>query len=308
MPLRIAVVGAGHMGRIHLEKLKIFEGIQIPGVVDIEEKLLKDVSRKYQIPSYKDYRKLLDSLDGVIIATPTETHYKIARDFLEHNTHVFIEKPITSQPEEANELIEIAHERGLVLEVGHLERFNPAFAKAFSSIKKPVFIEAYRASGFTGRSTDVDVVLDLMIHDIDLTLSFVRGEAREVKAQGISLVTDKLDMVNARIEFIDGCVASLTASRMSAKKERTFKVFEKDRYFYIDLLNGSLVSTIRNKSGKIETTEYTTEKVDSVKSELIEFIHSIKGEQNPTVRGEDGLRALTLANQIKQYIADRKSV
>jgi predicted dehydrogenase len=161
---------------------------------------------------------------------------------------------------------------------------------------------------FTGRSTDIDVVLDLMIHDIDLILSLVKENIREVRAQGILLVTDKLDVVNAQIEFTGGCVAHLTASRISTTKERTLTVFEKDRYLIIDLLNGKLTMTMKNKKGKIETTEYAAEKIDSVKLELMEFVDSIRGAKNPSIIGEDGLNALVLANQIKQYIAESKSL
>jgi predicted dehydrogenase len=308
MPLKMAIVGAGHMGRIHLEKLKTIKNVQITGIVDIKKQLAEGVSEKNHIPFFTDYRKILPLLNGVIITTPTETHYKIAKIFLENGTHVFIEKPITSKPAEANKLIEIANKKGLILQVGHLERFNPAYTRAIPFIKKPLFIEARRISMFTGRSTDIDVVLDLMIHDIDLILSLVKENIREVRAQGIPLVTDKLDVVNARIEFTGGCVAHLTASRISTTKERTLTVFEKDRYLIIDLLNGKLTMTKKNKKGKIETTEYAAEKIDSVKLELMEFVDSIRGAKNPSIIGEDGLNALVLANQIKQYIAESKSL
>lgn len=308
MPLKMAIVGAGHMGRIHLEKLKTIKNVQITGIVDIKKQLAEGVSKKNHIPFFTDYRKILPLLNGVIITTPTETHYKIAKIFLENGTHVFIEKPITSKPAEASKLIEIANKKGLILQVGHLERFNPVYTRATPFIKKPLFIEARRISMFTGRSTDIDVVLDLMIHDIDLILSLVKENIREVRAQGIPLVTDKLDVVNARIEFTGGCVAHLTASRISTTKERTLTVFEKDRYLIIDLLNGKLTMTKKNKKGKIETTEYAAEKIDSVKLELMEFVDSIRGAKNPSIIGEDGLNALVLANQIKQYIAESKSL
>ena len=216
---------------------------------------------------------------------------------------MFIEKPIASTAEQANDLIELANRRNLILQVGHLERFNPAYISVLSHIKKPLFIEARRTSNFTGRSTDIDVVLDLMIHDIDLVLSIVGKEAKDVRSQGVALVADKLDMVSTTVEFADGCTASLFASRISTKRERSLSVFEEDRHIYVDLLTGKSTCNIKNEDGSIETLEYVSKKMDAVLDELSEFICSIKGEKTPCVKGEDGLKALLLANRIKEHIA-----
>jgi predicted dehydrogenase len=303
MPLKIALVGAGHMGRIHLQKLVALEDVELAGVVDSDKKLAAELSGKYGVSYFADYREIPVGLDGVIIASPTETHFEIARTFLEKDTNVFIEKPITSTVEQADELVRLAKDRNLVLQVGHLERFNPAYRSILSHIKNPLFIEARRTSNFTGRSTDIDVVLDLMIHDIDLVLSLAGKEAKDIRSQGVALVADKLDMVSATVKFSDGCTASLFASRISTKKERSLSIFEEDRHIFVDLLSGQSTCNIKNPDGVIETLEYASEKMDAVTDELSEFMCSIKGEKKPCVGGEDGLRALRLASQIKEHIA-----
>jgi predicted dehydrogenase len=304
MPLRIALVGAGHMGKIHLEKLALIHDAKIAGVVDIDLEKARQLGQKHNSPFFSDYRKLINQSHGVIIATPTETHFKIARDFLDAGKHVFIEKPITSTQEEAKELIAIAKSKKLILQVGFLERFNPAFLKSLPMIKKPLLVESCRASGFTGRSTDIDVVLDLMIHDIDLILSIVRGEIRDIRAQGVSFVMDKLDVASARVEFENGCVVNLNVNRISTKKERTLVIFEKNQNFFIDLMNRKVIVTVKMNGGTIHTEEYLADQLDAVEHEISSFIQSITRGTSPIVKGEDGLKALVLADQIKQYIAD----
>jgi predicted dehydrogenase len=304
MPIKIALVGCGHMGRIHLEKLSTFNEIQLVGITDVDTDRINLLAQQYRVPAFNDYRKLLGNTDGVIIATPTETHYQIAKDFLETGTHVLIEKPITSSQDEARELIELSKAHRLILQVGFLERFNPAFLKSLPIIKKPILLESRRSSEFTGRSTDIDVVLDLMIHDIDLILSIVKERVIDIRAQGVSFIMDKLDVVNARIEFSNGCIANLTANRISAKKERTLTIFEKDQNFFIDLLNRRVVFSAKKNSDHINTEEYFVDPIDAVKYEITAFIQSIDKHAGPIVKGEDGLRALALADQIKKYIAE----
>ena len=306
MPLKIALIGAGHMGRIHLEKLIDFEDVEVGGVADIDRNTLNGISEKYRVPTFTDYKSIPDGQDGVVVASSTETHYEIARNFLEKGVHVFIEKPITSGINQGEKLIELAEKQGLVLQIGHLERFNPAYKEAISHIGKPLFIEARRMSNFTGRSTDIDVVLDLMIHDIDLTLSIVKEDIKDIRAQGLAFVSDKLDMANAWLDFEGGCVASITASRVSVNKERAITIFEKDKQYFVDLLSGRLTNKINKQDGNIETLEYQAEKVDSVKEELSEFICSIKGDKTPCVGGREGLKALVVAEQIKEYIAKNR--
>ncbi|HQB33271.1 MAG TPA: Gfo/Idh/MocA family oxidoreductase [Syntrophorhabdus sp.] len=306
MPIKMALVGCGHMGKIHLQKLSSFDEIQIVGIVDVDTKRANDLAQPINVPAFNNYKKLLGNVDGVIIATPTETHYQIAKDFLKSGTHILLEKPITSRQDQAQELIDLAQARQLILQVGFLERFNPAFSKILPIIKKPLLIESRRSSEFTGRSTDIDVVLDLMIHDIDLILSIVREDVCDIRAQGVSFITDKLDMASARIEFSNGCIADLNASRISSKKERTLTVFEGNQIFFIDLLNRRVVYSAKEQNKDIDTEEYTVDPIDAVKYEISLFIQSILTGTAPIVRGEDGLRALTLADQVKQHIAENR--
>lgn len=306
MPIKMALVGCGHMGKIHLQKLSSFDEIQIVGIVDVDIKRANDLAQPINVPAFNNYKKLLGNVDGVIIATPTETHYQIAKDFLKSGTHILLEKPITSRQDQAQELIDLAQARQLILQVGFLERFNPAFSKILPIIKKPLLIESRRSSEFTGRSTDIDVVLDLMIHDIDLILSIVREDVCDIRAQGVSFITDKLDMASARIEFSNGCIADLNASRISSKKERTLTVFEGNQIFFIDLLNRRVVYSAKEQNKDIDTEEYTVDPIDAVKYEISLFIQSILTGTAPIVRGEDGLRALTLADQVKQRIAENR--
>lgn len=306
MPIKMALVGCGHMGKIHLQKLSSFDEIQIVGIVDVDIKRANDLAQPINVPAFNNYKKLLGNVDGVIIATPTETHYQIAKDFLKSRTHILLEKPITSRQDQAQELIDLAQARQLILQVGFLERFNPAFSKILPIIKKPLLIESRRSSEFTGRSTDIDVVLDLMIHDIDLILSIVREDVCDIRAQGVSFITDKLDMASARIEFSNGCIADLNASRISSKKERTLTVFEGNQIFFIDLLNRRVVYSAKEQNKDIDTEEYTVDPIDAVKYEISLFIQSILTGTAPIVRGEDGLRALTLADQVKQHIAENR--
>jgi len=306
MPLKIALVGAGHMGKIHIEKLASLRDCLIAGVADIDPERARQLAQKYNVPSFSDHKNLIGQSDGVIIATPTETHHQIARDFLKAGIHVLIEKPITSTQEEAKELIELSKEKKLVFQVGFLERFNPAFMKSLPLITRPLIIESFRASGFTGRSTDIDVILDLMIHDIDLILSIVQDEVRDIKAQGVSFVTDKLDMASARLEFSNGCIVNLNANRISVKKERALTIFEKDQIFFVDLINRKVLMTMKKNGGNINTEECPVNEFDMVEHEISSFIQSITTGTKPIVKGEDGLKALTLADQIKRHIAERK--
>lgn len=307
MPLKVIVVGAGHMGAIHLGKLASFGDVELVGIVDTDSERACNLAENYRVPSFSDYTKVIGAVDGAIVATPTEMHFPIARDFLQSGAHVFIEKPIAANQDEARKLIDLAHGKGLVLQIGHLERFNPAFRSALPFVTKPVFIEACRASGFTGRSVDIDVVLDLMIHDLDLVLSLVDDQVKDVRAQGVSFVLDKLDMVSARIEFEKGCVANLTANRIAVGRQRTLAIFQDDRCLYVDMLNSKFTAMVKKDGGDIETTDLVSDNPDAVKEELAAFIRSMKSRSAAVVKGEDGLAALVLADHIRNHIAQRKS-
>lgn len=305
MPVNVTLIGLGHMGRIHLSKLCAFKDVAVSGVYDIDAARARENAEQYSVPVFPGHSEAIEASTCAVIATPTESHYSIARQCLERGVHVFLEKPITVLPEEARELVDMARSKGLVLQVGHLERLNPAFTRALPSIKKPVLIETRRISPFTGRSTDVDVVLDLMIHDLDLVLSLAGGTIKDVSAQGICFVSDLYDTVNARIEFSDGCAASLTASRVAAHRERSIIIYEERSTHYVDLMQGKLVTVTSAGSGKTDISEYAAEQMDPVRDELHQFVMAAAGNGKPSVTGMDGLKALELANRIRNHIAGK---
>jgi predicted dehydrogenase len=308
MPLKIALVGVGHMGVIHLKKLAAVPFVEAVSVVDLCDSRAQEVAGPYGFSCSKDFSSLLGKVDGAIVATPTDSHFEIARAFLDTGSHVFIEKPIASTTDQAAFLTDLANRKGLILQVGHLERFNPAFQQALSHVRRPIYIETRRLSSFTGRSVDIDVVLDLMIHDIDLVLTLVGEEVVDLRAQGMPFLIDKLDAANVRLEFAGGCVATLNASRISMRRERTVSVFEKDRYYFIDLLRGKLTTCTRAADGSVAKTQFVAEKMDAVEQEISEFISSILSGRKPSVQGIDGLNALTLADRVTGYIAGRASI
>lgn len=305
MPVNVAVIGLGHMGRIHLSKLCAFEGVTVSGICDIDDERAREYGTQYSVPVCTAYSDAINGASCAVIATPTESHYTIARECLERGVHVFLEKPITVLPEEARELVDLARLRGLVLQVGHLERLNPALTRALPRVTKPLLIETRRVSPFTGRSTDVDVVLDLMIHDLDLVLSLAHGAVQDVSAQGICFVSRLYDTVNARVEFSDGCVASLMASRAAAHRERSITIYEERQTFYVDLMQGKLVTVTSTGDQKTGTTEFTCDQMDPVKDELLQFVMAAAGHGTPSVSGVDGLKALELANRIRDHIAGK---
>ncbi len=306
MPVSVAVIGLGHMGRIHLNKLCTFDGITVTGICDIDEARAREYGTQYDVPVFPDHADVINGASCAVIATPTESHYSIARQCLERGVHVFLEKPITVSPEEARDLVDLARKKGLVLQVGHLERLNPALTRALPHVSKPVLIEARRISPFTGRSTDVDVVLDLMIHDLDLVLSLVHAEVKNVSAQGICFVSELYDTVNARVEFSDGCVASLMASRAAAHRERSITIYEEKQTFFVDLMQGKLVTVTNSGDAQLTIDEYTCDQMDPVKDELLQFVTAAGGTGTPSVSGKDGLNALELAMRIRNYIAEKQ--
>jgi predicted dehydrogenase len=303
MPLKVCLVGAGHMGGIHAQKLSRMKGVTLTCIVDADRSHAEALGQKCGVGWSEHYEKVLSGgVDGVVIASTTETHFAVARDFLKNGVHVFVEKPITATPDEATELITLARKNGLVLQVGHLERFSPPFRKARRTLRAPLSIEAHRISAFTGRSTDIDVIHDLMIHDIDLVLSLETSPVKRVTARGASVFTKKIDVANARIEFEDGGVATLSASRASGTKERVFKIVEGGKFFLLDLGLGRMISFERTPDGQRRTSAFKATRPDPVGDELKAFVRAIKGEKEDIVDGEAGLRALLLANRISAEI------
>jgi predicted dehydrogenase len=303
MPLKVCLIGAGHMGRIHALKLSQMKDIHLTSIVDVNTAQAEEIAGQHQCCFYDTCS---DAISGgaraAVIASTTDTHYPLAMELLNHNVHVFIEKPIAAEPAQARQMIDLATRKGLVLQVGHLERFSPPFRKAQPLINEPCFIEAYRISGFTGRSTDIDVIHDLMIHDIDLALSLAKSPVRTIEAHGTSVFTSMIDTARAQIEFENGCMASLTASRASTTKERSMKILQRDAFFSLDLALGSMYFTPTRPGGK--RIAYRAKNPDPVNDELKSFFKTIHEKGKPLVDGEDGLRALLLANAISRRIEE----
>ncbi|MEW5723285.1 MAG: Gfo/Idh/MocA family oxidoreductase [Thermodesulfobacteriota bacterium] len=309
--MKAAVIGVGHLGRFHAEKYSRIETVELVGVADLDRSRAEETGARLGVPAFFDHRELLGRVDAVSVAVPTRDHFTVARDFLEAGVHVLVEKPITRTLEEAEELIALAGRKGLVLQVGHLERFNPALAAAAAKAGPPLFIEANRIGPFPDRNTDVDVVLDLMIHDIDITLSLVGREPRWVHAVGVPVITSRVDIANARLEFDTGCVANLTASRISIKSERKLRIFQPDAYLSIDFGQRQVLMARRTApeaDGRpgIEAEELVVGREDALECEVRAFLTAAAEGTPPQVSGEDGRRALKVALKIVEDIRARQ--
>ena len=301
--IRIGVIGIGYLGKFHLEKFQKNKDCQLVWLIDKNIKNLKNYKDKYNVST--NYKEIVDDVDAVSIVTPTVNHYEIARYFIERNKHVLIEKPMTQTVSEAKKLINLAKKHKKTIQIGHLERFNPVIRKVSSLIKNPLFIEVHRLAQFNPRSTDVNVVYDLMIHDIDITTSLVPSKIKKISSFGKSIITNKIDIANARLEFFNGTIANLTASRISQKSERKIRIFEKDRYMSLDFLQPKLkiVEKVKKKSSKLfKTLEYNYKKTDALNDEIIDFINSIRMNKKPLVDGIQGMEALKLAAAISKKL------
>jgi len=330
MSLRVAVIGAGRLGGFHAQKLARMANVELVGVVDPLAANRDRLAAELHTTSFSSHCPLLGRVDAAVIASPTVLHHQLAVDLLEAGTHLLVEKPICTTVAEADELVELARRQKVVLQVGHVERFNPAFAAATPHARNPKFIEAVRASGFTFRSMDVGVVLDLMIHDIDLVLSLVRSPLRSVDALGISILGGHEDVAHARLEFQSGCVANLSASRVSHEPARKMQIWASRAYANIDF--GTRTTTLVRPSEAILRGEFhadrlapeqvehykthlaeehlprqqqTFDAVDALALELQDFVDSILSARQPQVTGEAGRDALAVAEQILVSIANR---
>ena len=301
--IRIGVIGIGYLGKFHLEKFQKNKDCQLVWLIDKNIKNLKNYKDKYNVST--NYKEIVNDVDAVSIVTPTVNHYEIARYFIEKNKHVLIEKPMTQTVSEAKKLINLAKKHKKTIQIGHLERFNPVIRKVSSLIKNPLFIEVHRLAQFNPRSTDVNVVYDLMIHDIDITTSLVPSKIKKISSFGKSIITNKIDIANARLEFFNGTIANLTASRISQKSERKIRIFEKDKYLSLDFLQPKLkiVEKVKKKSSKLfKTLEYNYKKTDALNDEIIDFINSIRMNKKPLVDGIQGMEALKLAAAISKKL------
>jgi predicted dehydrogenase len=307
-PLRCAVVGAGYLGRFHAQKYAALPECELVGIADPSAEARERLEAEFGVAGYADHRELLGRVDAVSIATPTSLHHGLARDFLAAGAHALVEKPITATAEEARDLIALATSKRLVLQVGHLERFNPVILAVEGELSNPRFIESNRLAPFKPRGTDVSVVLDLMIHDIDLIEHVVRSPIASIDAIGAPVFTDEIDIANARIRFANGCVADVTASRISLKAERKLRVFQADAYLSIDLQQ-KLLSIVRKPASfgdgalpKVDLEERSFEPGDALLDEIRSFVDAVRRGARPVVSGEDGLRALETATRIAELV------
>ncbi len=309
--IRAGVIGVGYLGRWHAEKYADLENVDLVGVVDVDEAQGRAVAEKLGTRAYTDYTALIGLVDAVSIAVPTPLHYEVAKAFLENGVDVLIEKPITTTVKQADELIAIARRQNRIIQVGHLERFNPAVVAARDLICDPVFIESNRLSIFQPRGTDVSVVHDLMIHDIDLILHFVKSDIRYCHALGTPLVTDSVDIANAHIEFQNGAVANVTASRISGKTERKIRLFQKDGYISIDFASRSITHIRQASDGNgncpipgMHMDNRSFAQADALREEIISFVGAVENRSEPEVSGDMGRDALSLAIDIIGQIDD----
>ncbi len=318
--IKIGVIGAGHLGKIHLKLLNSSTKFNLIGFYDTNKETSKELSKKEGYKYFSNLDELLDNVDAIDIVSPTTTHYKIAKNVILKKKHVFIEKPITDKTAHAMELIKLSKENKIIGQVGHVERFNPAYVASINHFNNPQFIESHRLSDFNPRGNDVSVIMDLMIHDIDIILNIVNSKVKTINASGVSIVSNSPDIANARIEFENNCVANLTASRISLKKMRKTRIFQKDAYISIDFLekelqivkikdidesDSNLSMVIKTDSGKDKVIYFENPEIleeNSILNELESFAESINKKTLPKVTLMDGYHAVAVANEIMDQI------
>ncbi len=297
--IKAAVIGVGYLGRFHAFKYAAMEDVDFLGVVDVDRQRAESVAREVGTRAYTEYKGLLDELDAVSIAVPTTAHAAVSIPFLERGIAVLLEKPISASLDEARSIIDAASKGNAKLQIGHLERFNPALVSLSDDIKKPMFIEAHRISPFKERGTDVDAILDIMIHDIDIILSLVPSKISSVEAVGVPVLTDSVDIANARIRFESGCIANITASRVSADTMRKIRMFQSNSYISIDFAKASVDVFSLDENRQIKHTHLSMSESDALAAEIRAFIDAVKGISPIKVDGEAGLKAVEVAYNIK---------
>ncbi|MCX8118810.1 MAG: Gfo/Idh/MocA family oxidoreductase [Desulfobacterota bacterium] len=308
--VRVGVIGAGYFGRFHIEKYLRLEGVELVGVVDIDPARRQEIARRYSVRTFSHHAQLFGRVESVSIAVPTSLHHEIAKDCLLRGIHVLVEKPIASTLEEADELIELAEGRRLVLQVGHQERFNAAFQAAEGRIKDPFLIEFHRLGPFTGRGGDVDVVLDLMVHDLDILLRLIRSRVRDLKARGVSVLTPHFDEAHAQIEFENGCRARLTACRTSKDRVRNVMIYQPDGVLIVDFQNQTALFSKEAAGASVESLNpgqaecLPVKKVDPLEEEIRSFLQSVRERKKALVSGSEGRRVLEMALAILQKMRE----
>lgn len=317
---KVGVFGVGHLGKFHLNNWKEIPGVEIVGFFDPHDDTARDVADKYQLPRFLDADTLIEACDAVDIVAPTTYHFELCEKAIKKGKHVFVEKPLANTMEEARQLVKLAEESGIKFQVGHVERFNPAFLALKNTALNPMFIEVHRLAQFNPRGTEVSVILDLMIHDIDIILSIVKSDVKSISASGVAVMTDTPDIANVRIEFNNGCVANLTSSRISMKKMRKIRLFQKDAYIGIDFLNKKteviklkepqdsnvFAFDIETPTGKktIAMANPIVPEVNAIKEELAAFKNAVTGNTRTPVNEMDGLMAMDVAHQILEKIGN----
>ena len=297
--IRIGVIGLGYLGKFHYQKYKANKFVNLTSVVDIDKKNYSIIKEK-GVLMFEKYQDIVDKVDAVSIVTPTVTHYKLAKYFLDNKIHVLLEKPMTETVAQAKKLNAIARKNKCVLQIGHLEQFNPAIRKLRKSSCKPQFIEVHRLCQFNPRANDVDVVLDLMIHDIDIVLSIVNKKIDSIEVSGKKILTNLTDIANVRIKFKDNIVANLTASRISNKNERKMRIFSSNSYYSIDFINNELKKIYKDKKNSFKVQNFNFKKTDVLKDEINNFINTCLGKEKSMTTGTSGLEALIVAKKISK--------
>ena len=323
--LKVGVFGVGHLGKFHLNNWKEIEGVKIVGFFDPHNETAKQVVADYGIKRFNDEEKLIDACDIIDIVVPTNEHYSLCMLAIRKGKHVFVEKPIAYTMQEAKDIVSMVQEAGIKMQVGHVERFNPAFLAIQQLNINPVFIEVHRLAQFNPRGTEVSVILDLMIHDLDIILSIVNSSVKNISASGVAVLTDTPDIANVRIEFNNGCVANLTSSRISMKKMRKMRLFQKDSYIGVDFLDKNVevikikqpndknvfafeVETPDGNKKEIAVANPKIEEANAIKLELESFVSSIKNNTRPIVNEEDGYAAMEVAHQILAKMGNFKAL
>ncbi|MFP4310227.1 MAG: Gfo/Idh/MocA family oxidoreductase [Desulfococcaceae bacterium] len=310
-PLRVGVVGVGYLGRFHAQKYARMSDVQLVGVADADPERAKTVAAEVETEPFTDYRAFFGKVDAVSIAVPTPAHFEVSRDFLERDVDVLIEKPMTTTVEEADALNEMADKHGRIVQVGHLERFNPAVVAVKDVVDKPLFIESHRLAIFKPRGIDVSVVLDLMIHDIDIIMNLVKSEIKSIHAAGVPAVSDHVDIANARLEFESGCVANVTASRISMKNERKIRLFQRDAYLSLNFADRN-VTVVRKKGDEppaedalipgMDIQQFCFTEGDALEEEIKSFVRSVRTREVHEVTGQMARDALYVALAVMDQI------
>lgn len=301
MPVRVGVIGVGYLGRHHARIYSELENAELVGVADVDSRRSEEIAKTYGCKAFPSYPEVIAVCDALSIVTPTVTHHDIAMDCLRAGKDILIEKPITEDLDEARDIIEEAEKNNRVLQVGHLERYNPGIVAAIEMIKEPRFIESERLSPFLGRGTDVDVTLDLMIHDLDIVMSITKSRIKDIKAIGEAVLTEKIDVAKVWLEFDNGCKALITASRLAPDKQRKLRVFQKDAYISVDYQSQEVRRYFKTSSG-ISFDVVKPESKEPLKEELRDFIYCVENREKPRVSGIEAMDALEVALRITEIL------